>query len=233
MTTFSQLVDKMVAELKRPDLQVEIASYLNQTIREMHIEPTRNNTVLYPSNRKEDQITTTVESGQTWNVPKASTFQGPLVARYENVFDSECQPVWPKEVKPGPIMSKIQEYFYRAGSYYVFNCFGGVGSLITLMWYEYPPVLNYYASALRPGSYDEVNGWTYLSSYNDSDLHRQQAQDLCTNWILLRWSVVVEEGVRAKVFKRLSDDVRARTSYSMYMAQRNGVYTGEMAEFGG
>jgi hypothetical protein len=101
------------------------------------------------------------------------------------------------------------------------------------MWYEYPPVLNYYASALRPGSYDEVNGWTYLSSYNDSDLHRQQAQDLCTNWILLRWSVVVEEGVRAKVFKRLSDDVRARTSYSMYMAQRNGVYTGEMAEFGG
>ena len=42
MTTFSQLVDSVVSETKRPDLVSEIATYLNQTIREVHFSADRN-----------------------------------------------------------------------------------------------------------------------------------------------------------------------------------------------
>lgn len=246
MTTFSQMVDKMVAELKRPDLTTEICSYVNQTIREMHIEPVKNNAIFFTSNLFEDQITSTLESGLTWSLPKISTFQQMRAVRFDNIAacdshesygytcESRYEPLFADEVKPGKIMSHKQHYWYRAGNYIAFKGYGGVGATLTLSWYEYPPVLTYYPSASRPVLYDDLSGFnTYLPQYSDSDADMLIAQQLSTNWLLLRWAVVIEEGVRAKVYKRLSDDVRARTCYSMYMAQRNGVYTGESAEFGG
>ena len=39
MTTFSQLVDSVVEDTRRPDLRTTIGQYVNQQIRELHIGP--------------------------------------------------------------------------------------------------------------------------------------------------------------------------------------------------
>lgn len=122
-------------------------------------------------------------------------------------------------------------YHYRAGPYYSFYGYGGVNATISLAWYEYPPVLTYYPTATRPAQYDDLNGWTYLPAYADSPDDQLLAQTLTSNWILLRWAVLLEEGVRAKLYKRISDSVRAPLCYSMFMAQRQGLYTAEAGEF--
>ncbi len=49
----------------------------------------------------------------------------------------------------------------------------------------------------------------------------------------MRWSMVVEEGLRAKIYKRISDTERARTAYSLYAQQRQGLITSERADNGG
>lgn len=233
MTTFSQLINKMVAETRQKHLIPEITSYLNQTIRELHTDPVRNAVVFYPANMKEAQITATLDQGQTWTVPNPSKFQQLRAARYDSVYDDRGKPEWPPELKPGRIMKDICAYYYRVGNTYVFSGYGGAGGIVSLAYYEFPGVLRYYASGAEPATYDEIDGWTYRSDIGTDDASRLVAQNLVSNWLLLRWPMVVEEGVRAKVYKRLSDDGRARTSFSMFTQQRNGVYTGDSAELGG
>jgi hypothetical protein len=227
MTTFSQMVDKMVAETNRPDLITEIASYLNQTLRELHMEPTRGNAVLYRENLKEERIVSAVETGLSWTIPKVTVFQALAAAKFESVYTSDGE-VWAEELTPGRKMSERLYYYYRAGAQFVFSGFGGVNASVALAWYEYVPYLKYYASNLRPAEYDVETGWAYADVINTPEL--QAAAELKTsNWILLRWPTVVEEGLRAKVYKRASDDNRARTSYSMYTTLRQGLYSSEAA----
>jgi hypothetical protein len=49
----------------------------------------------------------------------------------------------------------------------------------------------------------------------------------------MRWSDVLREGLRAKVYKRISDQLRAQTSYSLYSQLRQGLFTSEVAELQG
>jgi hypothetical protein len=49
----------------------------------------------------------------------------------------------------------------------------------------------------------------------------------------MRWSDVISEGVRAKLFKRVSDTERARNCYSLYGQLRQGLMTSEVADVGG
>src|SRR3546814_3218076 len=62
-----------------------------------------------------------------------------------------------------------------------------------------------------------------------TDEEKAAALAKATNWILSRHEDVVAEGARAKVYKRLSDTERARTSYSMYMSLRGGFWSNEVA----
>src|SRR3546814_18232243 len=70
----------------------------------------------------------------------------------------------------------------------------------------------------------------YIFEYDPSlvtDEEKAAALAKATNWILSSHEDVVAEGARAKVYKRLSDTERARTSSSMYMSIRGGFWSNE------
>lgn len=229
-TTFSQLVDKMSLELKRPDLATEIGTYLNQTIRELHFEPTRGNVVHFAENLREDQLTANVSVGFSWMIPNPSVFQALTAVQYATSWD-QGQQIWPKMIQPGRVAAGLVNFYYRSGQNFYFAGYGGLNALINLAWHEYPRGLKYYPPDTRPASYDEDDGWTYLPVYDVDESTRKQAQLLTQNWLLDRWDMIIEEGLRAKVYKRISDDARSKTSYSLYSQLRQGLYTSEAEKF--
>lgn len=239
MITFSQLVDEMVVETRRPDLRSEIATYLNQTIREVHFEPSKGNVVFYSENRKEFELSvTTPDQGQTWDTPNPTIFQGMEAVQFLNANAGRLE--YAKERRPGPGLLSEPYFYYRAGPTYVFGGtigYGGVGSTIRLSYFEYPISLKYKLSADRPAEYDPESGWAYHTvdsvNYDADDDSRELARSLVSNWILLRWSDVLREGLRAKIYKRLSDQLRAQTSYSLYSQLRQGLFSSEAAELQG
>src|SRR3546814_6462953 len=64
MTTFSQLVDTIMSESRRPDLQTEIATYINQTVRELHFDSEQNKILYFNDNMREVQLTATSERSE-------------------------------------------------------------------------------------------------------------------------------------------------------------------------
>jgi len=234
MTTFSQIVDSLVLETKRPDLRQEICSYLNQTVREVHTHPERGGIQVFKDNLKEDILGADTEQGFAWDIPNVALFQCMAAVRYDSVFDQDGYPVWAKELnQPSRVMNTERHWFYRSGTRVFFRNYGGRLALLSPSWYEYPPSLAYYASADRPVVYDLAGVPTYKAEYDTDASVRADANRLCTNWILLRHTALIEEGLRAKVYKRTADTERARTSYSMYQAMRLGFVSGETADVGG
>lgn len=234
MTTFSQLSDSLVLELKRPDLAAEIRTYLNQTIRELHMEPNRGGILCFKDNLKEDLLVADVDTNFAWDIPNVSVFQTIAGARYDSIIDQDGNPRWAKELhSPSRVMSSEDYWFYRSGSRVFFRGYGGNLAIISLSWYEYPPALAYYDVANRPVQYSLAGVPTYHADYDDNDITKANADLLSTNWILRRWHTLVEEGVRAKVYKRTGDLDRARTSYSMYQSLRAGFISGETVDAGG
>lgn len=232
MTTFSQLVDSMKAETLRPNMTAEIVSYLNQTIREVHFEPERGNVAFLVPNYNEDQVVADAEDGFYWTIPDVATFQGLAAVRFDSVYLTGAR-VYAAEVMPGRLTESRDYSYQRAGERVYFRGYGGLNATVSLAWYEYPRALKYYAEADRPATYDVADGWSYHADYNVSDESRAAARSLVSNWLLLRWYMVIEEGVRAKIYKRLSDDARQKVAYSLYMQQRRGLITSELADTGG
>lgn len=227
MTTFSQLVDSMVAELRRPDMRSEIISYANQTIREMHFSPDSNGSVLYKDNFNEGLVIAASATGFTWDIPDPATFQAMQVVQYMGSGD------YAREVTPSRALRDIASFYYRVGNTYVFSGYGGANSQLALGWFEYTRRLSYYAVGSRPAEYDPDLGWSYAPSFDVDEDTRIAAQRFSSNWLILRWVDVLSEGIRAKVYKRLSDTDRSRTCYSMYLSLRMGLVSGEMAAPGG
>lgn len=222
MYTFSQMVDDMVSEVRRPDLTSEIARYLNQSIRECHFDPETNAVQFYKSNTVELELTATAESAQVWLPPCPANFQKLSAVEYATLG------IWPEETTPGRHLRGMTHYYYQSGSSFVFTGFGGVGATINLFYFVFPHSLTYFAPSCRPMQCSELGGKIYSADWNCDD-SRADADLLCTNWMLMNWSAVLSEGVRAKVFKRLSDTERARTSYSLYAQLRRGLMTNESA----
>lgn len=229
MYTFSQLVDEMVSETKRPDLVSEIARYVNQTIRELHFDPQRGGALFYDENFREERLVSASDSSFTWEIANPTTFQKMLAVGYPGQFSRHGEPVWAVETTPGRHLNNLTNFYYRSGNTFVFSGFGGVGGTIQLGWYEFPSSLKYKAEAARPAQYDIESGWTYHANVNTPEL-QAAARELVTNWMILRWADIVAEGVRAKLYKRLSDTERARTSYSLYQSLRQGLWTSETAK---
>jgi len=228
----------MVSETRRPDLRTEIATYLNQTIREVHFEPSKGNVVFYRDNRQEIQITAASADAEVWEIANPAIFQGVEAVRYASNYMGRMEYV--KEVSPGPALASEPFYFYRAANSVVFGGavgYGGIGGIIQVSYFLYPPSLKYKAAGAREATYDSETGFTYYTidtvDYNSTPELQATAQERVTNWLLLRWSDVLREGLRAKVYKRLSDQLRAQTSYSLYSQLRQGLYTSEVAELAG
>lgn len=227
MFTLSQMVDELVEEAKRPDMIADITRFVNQTVRELHFTQDRRAALLFKSNFKELAITATSDSAFTWDAPNPALFQIMAAVQYPGVYNGAGDPVWAKEVQPGPHLVNEDFYFYRVGDSFAFSGYGGNGYAINLGYFEFPKSLKYYPDDnTRPAEYDPEDGWTYpAGAATDED--KETARNNSTNWLILRWSDIVSEGVRAKLFKRLSDTERARTSYSMYESLRQGMWTSE------
>lgn len=230
-TTLSQLVDAIVRETSRFDLLTDIARYANQTIREVHADPVRNTPLNFPANRMEASI---AAAGSTlaWDIPNPAVFQSMEAVRYDSVLDQWGNPVFATRLGPSARQMQIETFYYRTRNSYSFAGFGGAGATVSLSWFEFPAELQYFPVASRPASFDQTLGWTYGAGINTAEL-QAAAQLISYNWLLDRWEHTIAEGLRAKVYKRLSDDSRSRTSYSMFQAQRGLLVASEAFESGG
>lgn len=229
MTTFSQLVDDMVLETKRPDMRAEIASYLNQTIRECMMDPETNAAVLLRENYREVAVQATSDLGFRWDVPRLDLLQAIDKVRFASVWVDNQNP-YAESVTPGPKMTAACHAYQYGGGSLIFKGYGGLNAWIQISYYEFPRHLKYFAPSQTPAVWDDDAGWTYgadvILGDPDSEL---AARERSTNWLLMRWKTVVAEGLRAKIYKRLSDDTRARTCYSLYQSLRRGLITSEQA----
>lgn len=231
MYTFSQLVDEIVSEVRRPDLTSEISRYLNQSIRECHADPETNAIVFFPDNRRELQVLSAGESSHTWQIPRVTNFQKMAGVLYPNTYRNS-EAVWPMETTPGRHLAGETYYYYRVGSTFVFSGMQGIGTPINLLWYEFPSSLPYFATPEdRPMQYNIYGGKEYAPAWVHEE-DRDDADLLTTNWLLERWGHTIAEGVRAKVYKRTSDTERARTSYSLYAQLRRNLITSEISVIG-
>lgn len=226
MSTFSQVVDEIVTEHLRPDLLVSVTSWLNETIREVHFDNRNgtNATVLYDANRVEDEFAPSVLPA-LWSIPAIARFQQLETAFYveRGVYAKKRNPT--RAYEDG--YENIEPYWYRSGSQLAFNGIS-IGDTAKLSWFEFPRRLNYYTAALRPATYNiETDAWTYLSAYDVSDTTRENAQNLVSNWLLLRWTEVLKEGVRAKLFKRQGEETRAKMCFSQFEALKLGLISSE------
>ena len=233
MTTFSQLVDAIVRETRRPDMLTDIGEYLNQTIREVHFTPERGAVIPYRENLQELQLVANSESGYGWDVPRPATFQFMQAVQFPSVHSRDGKAVYAVERVPSRMTEQSPYWYYRAGSRFVFSGYGGVNSYINLAFYEYPRRLAYFAEGARPAVWDDTTqDFTYHADWTATDELRLDARNLSSNWLLVRWRDVLAEGVRAKLYKRLSDENRQRTSYSLYSQLRQGLFTSEVSTGG-
>lgn len=207
----------------------DIARYLNQTIRECHFDPETNAALFFKDNLREIRLTTAVADMHTWAMPNPAVFQKIGCVRYLNVYDSEGRPVWLKETTPGRHLRDLCHYYYRIQQSFVFCGTGNAGSMIDIAYFSFPLSLPYLAANCRPMYYNEYGLPIYGEDWACADA-QEQAKCLSTNWLLERWADVVSEGVRAKVYKRISDTERARTCYSLYAQLRRGLTTSEISE---
>lgn len=226
MSTFSQIVDELVLEHIRPDLRTSICSWLNETIREVHFDNRNgtNGTILYDSNRVEDEFVPSVLPA-LWSIPAIARFQ-----QLEAAFHKE-RGVYFHKKNPARVYERgfdnVDPYWYRSGPSLVFNGMN-VGDTAKLSWFEFPRRLNYYLVGARPATYDiETDSWTYIPAYDVSDATRQNAQDISSNWLLLRWAEVLKEGVRAKLFKRQGEETRAKMCFSQFESLKLGLVSSE------
>lgn len=232
MFTFSQMVDEIVSESKRPDLLDEIARYVNQTIRECHFSTDRQAAIFYRDNFNEVLLTADAEESFSWTLPNPTTFQKMAGVKYPMQTDIYGNDVWAIETTPGRHLNDFTNFFYQVGAEFVFSGYGGLNANIALGYFAFPPSLKYKTVANRPAEYDPELGWTY-NELIVTDEDKEAARLIVTNWLLMRWSDVISEGVRAKLYKRVSDTERARNCYSLYGQLRQGLMTSEVADVGG
>ncbi len=227
MTTFSQLVDSIVEDTRRPDLRTTIAGYVNQTIRELHIGP--NGAVQrYQDNLVEIELDADEETGFQYELPNPARFQQVEAVYYTNLG------VYADLRNPGSAFA-FQErpfgkcYWYRSGNYLIFNEYGGLDAEIKLAYFQYPSRLKYYAATgdVRPATWDDEAGWTYHADYDVNATTRAEARALVSTWLTERWEDLVSQTARAKVWARLNDEGRSKVAYSNAESFKAGMIAAE------
>jgi hypothetical protein len=222
MTTFSLLVDELTTEVVRPDLRSTIATYVNQTVREMHFRPGINTLAKFDANRFEDELTFTTEGMWLWALPSATRFQD-----IEALFINDLGLYVPKRsprialepsFEPNPDL-----YWYRSGAQIAIN---GVANGWTgkISYFMFVKTLAYKTANQRTIEYDKDTD-TY--SLVGGGTPTEEQLEVETHWLLQRHGECVKEGTRAKLYKRLADESRARMAFSAFESMRTGVTLNE------
>lgn len=218
---FSELVDICVARSGMPNKQADTVAYANQTIRDMQAKQ------MLGKNFNED-ITVTSSHPHAWTPPVR--FQRIRAAHYPSVNR------YPEFLQPGAILVNKIYYFYRSTTVFIFNGHATVET-IGLGYYRFQKKLDYFAPGLREAVYDFGDElWAFpIQAADRAKLVAEGATDTelaifdaaallaqpghisnASNWLLLDWFELVQEGTLAKIFKLVADTERAATHFSFF-----------------
>ena len=226
MTTFSQMVDLLLKEIVRPDMVTMLPDYLNQTIREMHTNAQTSLPVAYADNRIEHLITidSSVEAANNfvWPLPDPTRFQMVEAIYYRSV-GRYAKPRTPDVARVRNFSDPLRDlYYYRSGPNLAFSKPGGVGDIIEASILYYPRRLQYQQGTQRKVRWNaESEVFEYINGGTIADLGK------ATNWLLQRHADCLMEGTRAKAYKRMDDQNRAKLAYSQYESMRAAVIATE------
>ena len=226
MTTFSQMVDQLVAEARRRDMLPLISTYLNQSIRDVHFGQQNKNLLKYSDNLLEAIAYGDDELVTMWPIPKPQRF-----AAVEAIFYPYADRA-AVERKPSMVhtLEDNAPIWYRTGPNLAFSGYGGIDAPIWIAIFQYPRQLVYYAKD-RPCVWnEETEQYTYAPAYAATPELQEQARALCSNWLLERWEHVILEGGRAKLYKKLKDEVAMRAAYSSFESGRVALMAAETFE---
>lgn len=210
---FSELVDTVVARLGRSDRIEDVIAHANQTIRSAQSR------ILCYNNLIEDQIQA-VAVPFIWTNP--INFQKLKAARYS---DGEFAV---KKIGKG---QDVYPYRYYEAAGYIAFVGMELNTLIDVAYYRFQPRLQYYAVGARPATavfdYDtEQFQFTYfnLTSIGDLDYtlpaNQALAQKKVSNWLLLKWNEMIQEGTLTKTYKLLGETERASTAFALFEKTR-------------
>lgn len=224
MAIFSQVVDDLLRELVRPDLNSMLPGYLTQTIRESHMSAEDRSPVLFPDNRLEVKVIANpvIENAYLWQIPNPSVLQAieavyyPSVSRYAN----ETSPLL---INASNLNNPNDQFcYYRSGTQIAMRGFGQENDSILISWFEFPKSLVYVPATNANRLVYDVETETYTLPA-ESTRTLEQAKLLSTNWLLERHEEMLKEGVRAKAYARMDDQFRAQASYSKYSQMLLGM----------
>ena len=218
---FSELVDRIVIRSGRPDRIADIRSYVHASIRECQM------LAYFARDMTEDTITATA-GPHIWERP--ANLRLMRTARYPG-------DIYPNFAGPGKRQLDEDYYYYGGSNYFAFSGIA-TGEEINVAYYSYAKRLAYYEDAVvpvRPAVYDEeLETWTYLQAGSyvstlGTDALDEAARNLVTNWLLLDWMDLIEEGGLAKIFKSVGDE-RSRTAFALFKSYQKDLKAGELIE---
>jgi len=217
MTTFSRIVDELaLQEFNRPHMRSVIASYLNQTIRDVHFKKGNNALVHFPENRREAEFLIT-DLPALWPIPNPPDFQvvetiyNKTLGRYlvqrtpANAFELNTDP-------------NERFYWYRTGASIALNGVS-IDQTVLISYFEFPRQLVYFVDNQGPAVWDPLN----QVFVPDDPIAIAQV----SNWLLQRHSEALKEGVRAKLYRRLDNEIQSRLSWSEFQDVRAMVHFSE------
>lgn len=203
---FSELVDRLVREIGRPDAREDLAYWANVTMRDI--------------SRREDWPDDSVEESFTPIDPSGPAVFSPAVGRQrfrreDILLDAcGCEAI---ATKPNARLRAGHtgfSYYHSGGSLVI----TGACWPVALYYYAYQPWLQYYAAGSRPAEFDvATNDWNGAS---------EAAIALVSNWMLERHSDVVMNGTMSNFFAS-KQDPRQQVKYAAYEQGINHIIRGE------
>ena len=217
---FSELVDDVMVRIGRSNSRVRqnVISYTHATMRECQLLG------YFDEDMIEDTITATA-APFIWTKP--TLMRHLRTVRYDALWNHGR---FPPLVRPGKLQFEKDYYYYAGPAYFTF---AGVAlnDTISVAYYAYARRFTYYEVADRPAVYNRDDGtWTYHDDYDDNDALKETARGLVSNWILLDWKELIEEGILAKVYKMLREDKLAGVSFQLYKSFQTDLRKGATTE---
>lgn len=212
---FSQIVDETIMRSGRRDRLVDIISFVNHTIWELHT------TAYYPQDFKELTIVLVYGYSQNfvyeWALP--FRYRALRAVRYDGYL-------YPQPIMPGKRMQGRKYYYYRSGQSIILV---GANSKIDIGYYDSTPTLRYYPNNERPAIYDLASGvWQYLVSPDTyaftlgSTLLDEAAQNLVISWLMYEWKEAIMQGSLAKLYNALGD-ARGSNAFGLFQQMKNDL----------
>jgi len=219
MTTFSQLIDKILPLARQGQMQIaEAVQHLNSTIFEIHYWSNQQNNgspIFFRPSMIED-ILIADRNPFIWNIPNPRLFLGLHAVQYP-VFPD--QP-YARQIVLGEHANDLKYKYYRSGDVFIFQNFGPRGSAINIAYFVRAPQFSYIPTSERLVTFNESLGqYEYSPTLNTPEL-REQALTQYTHWLIERYESILINGFLAKLYGRNSNDNAARSYYSQYLEGR-------------